>query len=382
MLVAARAAADEPLVLGTAARLAALVDRYASAPHHRTGTGPERRTTRWFARELARRGAAVVFHPFAFERSRTRAMVRLGGVPVECFPLPYAWTGRVVTTRPAVGTMLLQGSLEPIDLAEAVAGARADRAPALVLATRSTLPVGGRLVVPNRAPVTTGDLPVVLVRGSYASALRQRAVEVRASASPVAGHAANVVGVFGRSDPRPIVIATPLSGWFRCAAERGSGVAIALELAAALARTHPVVVVGTTGHELDFLGLRRLLATTSWTPRLVLHLGASLAAMQGDGAGGRSLAPLRIFAHDLDDAAHAALTSALAPAGFLPLRHGFVGEGVLWRELGAPVLSFSGTFPLFHTPDDIVARTIDPAALAIVHEAVAHATDAALRAVG
>ncbi|MCW5889722.1 MAG: hypothetical protein KIT14_04145 [bacterium] len=113
----------------------------------------------------------------------------------------------------------------------------------------------------------------------------------------------------------------------------------------------------------------------------MIHLGASLAAMADDGKGGRVLAPLRLVADDLDPAARAAVHAALAPAGFVPMSSGtFAGEGALRQGRGAPVLSFSGTFPLFHTPDGVPARTIEPGALALVFGAVAQAADAALAA--
>lgn len=368
---------------GLGQRLAALVDRYAHVEHHRTGTSAEGRSTRWFARELARRGADVVLLPYAFTRCAAQARVRLGGVRVPCLPLPYEWSGRVATAMPAVDTILLHGNLDAPDLDARIAAARAARSPALVLATDSTLAAGGRLVVPNRIPEPGSGLPVVLVGGAHAEALRTGEVMVRARATLVPGRSANVVARLGTVGGAPVVIATPLSGWFRCAAERGSGIAIALELATLLARSHPVMVVGTTGHELGYLGLRRLLgAGLHPVPRLVLHLGASLAAMEYDGRGGRALAPLRLVADDFTAATHAAVAAALEPAGFLPLPTGaFVGEGTLWQGHGAPVLSFSGTFPLFHTPDDVPALTIEPGALGEVFTAVAEAAEVAIRAV-
>lgn len=386
LLVAAPRRVSAAVPPPSAERLAGLVERFAAVQHHRTGTGPERRTTRWFARELARRGADVALRWYAFTRCSARASVRIGGMAVACEPLPYAWSGQIATRSPAVGTVLLQGNLDPVDLDARIAAARAAGAPALVLATTSTFAAGGRLILPNRAPVPGAGLPVVLVGGAHAEALATRPVEVRARAALVTARSANVVAWFrdtGGGAAAPVVIATPLSGWFRCAAERGSGVAIALELASRLATERPVVVVGTTGHELDYLGLRRLLdEATLPVPRLVVHLGASLAAMTDDGLGGRVLAPLRPFGDDLDTATHAAVAEALAPVGFRALPSGtFAGEGAVWHGRGAPVLSFSGTFPLFHTPDDVPERTIEPAALGRVYAAVAQAVDAALAGV-
>ena len=88
-----------------------------------------------------------------------------------------------------------------------------------------------------------------------------------------------MVGYLGEGDfSRPVVVTTPLSGWFHCAGERGTGIAIALELAEGLARSYPVMVVGATGHELDYLGAKRYLEGISIRPAAVIHLGASVAA--------------------------------------------------------------------------------------------------------
>ena len=94
----------------------------------------------------------------------------------------------------------------------------------------------------------------------------------------------NFVGHLDRGQSKWIIVSTPRSGWFTCAAERGPGVAIWL----ALARWAPAAFHGynlaficNTAHEYEYLGADQAIrdiapkpdATAVW-----LTLGASIAA--------------------------------------------------------------------------------------------------------
>src|SRR4029450_2643853 len=99
------------------------------------------------------------------------------------------------------------------------------------------------------------------------------------SARRVPDQAENLVARFGSGADAPLVITTPLTGWFTCAGERGTGIAVALELARELGSSMPVVVIATTGHALENYGTRQQLeAGLGFAPRAVIHIGASLAA--------------------------------------------------------------------------------------------------------
>lgn len=167
-----------------------------------------------------------------------------------------------------------------------------------------------------------------------------------------------------------VVVTTPLTGWFACAGQRGTGIAVALSLVGLLARTHPVVLVGTIGRELAHLGLRNWLATGAVEASCVAHLGASVAA--GTPA---DLSKNRFALTTVGPSA--ALDEALAPAGRTVLRDlpSWPGEGEDWRRLGVPVLSFTGGFERFQTPDDLPAAVTSPALLATVEAAVARVVD-------
>ena len=92
----------------------------------------------------------------------------------------------------------------------------------------------------------------------------------------------NVVGKLERG-PQWIAMSTPRSGWYHSVAERGTGQAAFLEIAAWLEREYPehsVFVMNTGAHEYFFAGSHRVLDqapppenTMAWA-----HIGATLAA--------------------------------------------------------------------------------------------------------
>ena len=94
----------------------------------------------------------------------------------------------------------------------------------------------------------------------------------------------NVIGTLDRGAKRSLVISTPRSGWFTCAGERGTGIAVWLGLAEWAARTKlPVNVVMTSasGHEREYAGAKLFLKHEAPPPEQTafwLHLGANVAA--------------------------------------------------------------------------------------------------------
>ena len=189
--------------------------------------------------------------------------------------------------------------------------ARKDGTGVAVLATTGTLE--GALAVPNRAPKKPHEIPVLLVEGAANKRITEDPISVDIDAHIEEGRSANVVARFGDGDS-PLIIATPLSGWFNCAGERGTGIAVTLEIAKRLADSTPVLVVGTTGHELVDLGLQRLLGSRDFTPRAVLHVGACIAAMDAPGV----LSMMRRCTTSVGSESTPALTSVLDAIDVVP----------------------------------------------------------------
>lgn len=352
------------MVVAAGEELYRLVEQYAALGDHRTGTPVDAATIDWFAAELRAIGATVTPSPYEFPRYDTRWRLRVDGQEIPSLPVFYEGTGRVQAADPAVAALDVgpAGSLDGLGVP--VEAARRAGRPALVLATITPT---GRLVAANRAPGAYSGLPVVCVAGAVAEQLATATVELDLEARVVPGRSANVVGRLGPAGaPDPVVVTTPLSGWFRCAGERGTGIAIALSLARQLAETRPVTVLGTTGHELGFVGLRRHLERATDRPAAVIHLGASAAARGEDGALNRSVQVVAAApgldpeaAAAMAPAAHAYRGLAAAPSTF----SGWRGEAALWAPYDVPLLSVSGASPYFHTPDDLPAASTTPALL-------------------
>ncbi len=259
----------------TGEHLYQLVQTYAGLGEHQTGTPVDQATLAWFATELGKRGARVDKVPYQFERYVANCRLLADAAAVEALPLYYEAVGQVHSSRLHLAELACDANLNAPQLDEVGARARMSGADAAILATSGG---GGRLVALNRAPVLGSGFPTVLVPGSALQRLRQAAVHLELDARLEPRASATVIGHLGQGDAAPpVVVATPLSGWFRCAGERGTGIAIALQLAKELAERWPVMVVGTTGHELHYLGLRRFLAAHALHPSAVIFLGASLA---------------------------------------------------------------------------------------------------------
>jgi hypothetical protein len=132
-------------------------------------------------------------------------------------------------------------------------------------------------------------VPVVLV-GERDAALLTSAASSGARASllldGVDDRNATARNVLARLDRGKdlIVVSTPQSGWFRCAAERGPGIALFLGLARWASRRSSgpsFLFVSTSGHELGGLGMRAFQRELAPQPNRVmcwLHLGAGIAA--------------------------------------------------------------------------------------------------------
>ncbi|MFG1809662.1 hypothetical protein [Streptomyces sp. NPDC049040] len=364
---------------GLGASLYSVVEGYSRWPIHRTGTREESAALDWLERELRGRGALTGRWGYDYPHYRWSAEVRVGRVRLPTVPLYYEGVGRVrgraQFVRPV--TTSKDGS-DPAVLA-AVAEAAVAGADVAVLPTTSTTAAGypsyDGLVGYNSDPdAPKTGVPTLLVPGRDADRIQRYGADVDFAARTVRAHAYCLTGWFGTRRPvaDPIVVTTPLTGWFTCAAERGTGVALALELAAELSREHPVFFLGNTGHELNNYGARAYLAEEfDLAPRAVFHLGSALAAAAAGPDGHFELAPRGAASNPAFDAVPG-LAADLAAARFNQAAK-FPGEGAVWNAaLGpaVPLLSLAGNFREFHTPDDTPGVTTSAEVLEQAYDAV------------
>jgi hypothetical protein len=355
--------------------LYSLVEEFAGFGDHRTGTPVDRATRTWFATQLEARGARVAVVPYEFDRYVADASIVAGGASIRCVPLFYSGVGSTTSAAPFTSGLDVPGAgAHSSDAADAtLAVARESRHHVAVIGTGGR---DGRLVAINRPVAEPLGPPAVLVAGADLERCARGPVTVTVDAHVESGESATVVASRGGGGDgeAALVLTTPLTGWFGCAGERGTGIALVLELLAAMPVDVPVLVIGTTGHELGYLGLRDHLARDAKVSRLVVHLGAGLAA--GDG---RELGPLRVALVDgvaapMVERLRAALASAELPVvEWDPALPADSGEGSVWRGRGAPVLSLVGWFERFHTPDDLPGAVTSPALLGQVAEALIRA---------
>lgn len=133
------------------------------------------------------------------------------------------------------------------------------------------------------------DRPVAVLAPKDAAGLVAAAAAGRTGTLTLHGRggrrqASNLIARMDRKAPQTLILSTPRSGWFRCAAERGTGLAAWLWLARWLAHAElgvNVELLATSGHEYEFVGgehyLERLAPAPAAT-RLWVHIGASAAA--------------------------------------------------------------------------------------------------------
>jgi hypothetical protein len=159
----------------------------------------------------------------------------------------------------------------------------------------------------------------------------------------------------------PLVIMTPRSGWYRCASERGGGLACWLELMRTLQAPAPartIVFVASSGHELGHLGIN---AFADRRPGIVknsvawMHFGANIGA---------SSQRVANTVQASDDEMQGRLEPAMAANALtvdtrVPHTRVPGGEAELVHRGGGRYVSVIGASGLFHHPDDRGADVSD-----------------------
>lgn len=364
------------------APLYADVKAYSALGEHRTGTAGDAATTRWLARALKAAGYQVEIQAFdcpVFDLDR--ADIVLGGRILESFPY---WTPRATPAGGVTGPLAVGGKPGGVALvvlppgaggglyqpppAEVVAASESG-AGAVVVVTETPL---GELAALNRTPQAPAwKVPVVLAAGRDKAALLAAAVAatpvtVRLDGRMAQGRGENVIGR-RPARSKPVVISTPKSGWFHCAGERGSGVAIWLGLARWLATTEMnIVLLAASGHEFDGYGGQRFAQTLAPKPAdtaLWVHIGANVAAYDfargPKGEAVRQSGPQgqRMLAVSEPLIAAAARAFAGQPGYAQPFdidQRKAPGEVAHFQALGyAPLIGVVAGHPLHHTRRDL-----------------------------
>lgn len=292
------------------------LERYAGLGSKASGGPGDQASGAWLEGELTRMGYACQRQGFdtPFFEART-ATLACGDAVASVIPQAI-----VATTGPGGLTGPLKLASEPGDLSGAIALvvlpyqrwiALAEPAVARPLADAISRGAAGVVLV-TTGP--TGEAIALNVSGRHPPIGKPVAILAPKDAGPflagaAAGKAAslvidgeggrrqafNLIGRLDRGAAETLVLSTPRSGWFGCAAERGSGLAAWLWLAGWLARAPAPVnlqLVATSGHEYQFMGGELFLAEAASPPaktRLWVHIGASAAGRDWHELGPRLL---------------------------------------------------------------------------------------------
>jgi len=215
-------------------------------------------------------------------------------------------------------------------------------------------------------PLKPLSCPAICVSQAGMLQLRALASEGKAigaicDAVAAEGRARNVIAM-RKGDPggKQLVVSTPMSGWFRCGAERGPGVALWLGLAAWAAAQEglSVTFAATSGHELGNAGMKEFLTAGAPAPehtKLFVSLGANIAPRAQARPG---MLSKQYLLFDLKAAWP--VLRALGGGGrtLMPTfvsRFGEVGE--VAHAGYHPHFGFAGQNPDFHSPGDLAENT-------------------------
>lgn len=357
-------------------RVAADIRGWEQPDQHRTGTAGDRRTAEWLAGLVGETGLSPKLRTFGLRRwAPRRCEVRAGDHVAAGVPLFDGGTTGPAGIRaslaelPAQPTSIGLGALGP-DAGQnnrLVAEARTANAhPALVAVAKLNADLPG-LALQNADRFNTPFGPPVLQVDTACEPwllglARARApVQVTVDVAFESAHGVNVESSVAGSEPTlaPVVAMTPKSSWWQSTAERGGGIAAWLALLRHFAANRPrrtLIFVATSGHELGHLGLEHFL---EHRPQLAtsahawMHLGANFAARQSRPRLQASDAQLQALAME-------AMTGAGAPpADLAPLGKRPGGEARNIHDQGGRYISFLGTNPWFHHPDDRLPETVD-----------------------
>ncbi len=377
----------------TPAAIEQLVKEFSAQGIHRTGWPADELASGWICDWLKRHNINASIHPFPFGKLQSsNAYVQINGLRIDGTPLydggitqasgitgplsgitgPLSGiTGPVsdITGAPSTSIRLLEPTslIDPVELMTRTG----EPLPAAAIVI-SADPQGEILLRNAEHMKTPRAIPILQVAGRDAEPLRQAAatsaeVKLVIDYDIVEATASNVIADISVPGSNGLmVLMTPKSGWFSCAAERGGGIVIALAMAAAArelgsARKN-LRVLFTSGHELGHAGLLSYLEQQPHLrhqAELWIHLGASIGArFPLAGSPG-------IFSREQVWRDWFIPVLARHGAGPVQLAESERRPGGESREVfDRPFVSMAGGHRYFHSPQDTPDLAVDAASIA------------------
>ena len=337
-----------------------IVRVYSEMGIHRTGTQGYHDTLCWLDTELAVGGVDVSFQTFPYHHFDADLSVWSAGKSIEAEALYYSFTGQRNLSNLATGIVDAHGDENVIsyEIGCMVDVAKDDGFDGLVLATRC--PTGGLCAI-NRDYRMDLEFPVVLVAQDNLNKIQNSGAEIFFTASVRKRMAKNVIARFsGPTGAQRVVVTTPISGWFRCAGERGCGLAIAIFVSRQLSKNFEVDLLLTSGHELGMCGGYHLAQSYDAKPVCLLHLGSCIANIDAK--------MVSICSADTVTAGRIAssfkrLSIKMAGPYDPTNAENWVGESKCWASDNWPILSIAGLAPHFHACSDLPEVVTNPGLL-------------------
>ncbi len=291
--------------------LRADVIRYAGMGEHRTASTVDLATARWIKDEMRAAGLQAAFDSWSLRRFQLDSCwVETLGTRIGAFPLWHpAPIGNEPIDLPLADGEDLTGKAALVLFEDLMVTAKSDHAARI----ETTVRAGARAII-GCAPHASGEIygqnvipphnqhpwpiPVLMVAPRHWHILKDAAAHgdlvtlCLSGRDDPAAAAHNVISRLDRGSRR-IIVSTPQSGWFRCAGERGAGVALLLGLArwaAASNMPQSFLFLSNSGHEIGHMGIHHIFERDILPPPdqtdFWLHLGASIgtrAYAQTDG---------------------------------------------------------------------------------------------------
>jgi hypothetical protein len=397
------------------------VQQYASLPNHLSGSANSAHALEEITAQLAAAGLRLGQQAFTYPGFLPTQVALSAGstsVPAAAIaPLLYSGTtGPAGVTAPlfdggngvydkgevagkiVVVSIAYQNNSRGINLESAIEAAVEGGAEGLVAVTQG---VGDYPKWQDaNARTGTGPLPVLMV-GKRSGAAVIEAAEAGKSgnlvltATTATACDRDAWGELEGAEPgRRVFVGVPASSFTPSASEHGTGVAILLGLARHYAaipksqRPETLVFIAVGGHEVGWLGLQALMASSqgSWFTGAdaYVHLGSSLGApaAEEEPSGAIKTSPTPDPTGRLHNSENPLLESSIledfAAAGVpTPNVPPFVasgGEQTYAFAAGVPIVSFSGASLFFHTAGDLPG-TVSPSILAQDAEAFRRSVD-------
>lgn len=362
-------------------RIADIIREYSAQGYHRTGTAVDTVSGAWLSDRIQDLGVASFMDPIELNRVNVLyASFEFAGQAIDGEPLydcsytdVAGVTGRLgeLGSDADIGVIMLPPSSSDTDHSRLNEIRREARHKGIIIVSSRDYPTDGVAVLDAEAFRAPVGPPTLQIDNKHWPAL-QEAITQRQEGTLIAfcehkpSKAYNVSARIDGSDPKlaPMVIMTPRSGWWRCASERGGGIALFLELMRDLVANPPqrdVIFTANSGHELSHLGLEQMLRETPDIARsayIWINLGANFAAPG-------SQVRLQYSSQGIKNLTRRFLERGnLAPAVETPIENRPLGETRNIFDAGGNFLSLLGNNSLLRHPDDRWPDAVDLATTA------------------